>query len=151
MSDTAAPDEYEDIGLPPGDEAGEVYHATAFMRGGGKAGTGLIWFACKDGSRDRILQLANLREMEPGDVSGLRAWLHFSGLDVLLEGTGMRQVAYRIFLGRCSIAHEIRPGQKPAKAGDPVIRNIRFLVPPSPGGDQAAGPKHEPETERAQH
>jgi hypothetical protein len=137
MSEAPAPDEYEDIGLPPGDEASEVYHATAFMRGGGKAGTGLIWFACKDGSRDRILQLANLREMEPGDVNDGRAWLHFSGMDVLLEGAGMRQVVYRIFLGRCSIAYEICPGQQPKKKDDPVIRTIRFLVPKPKDADQA--------------
>jgi hypothetical protein len=89
--------------------------------------------------------------MEPGDVSGQLAWLHFSGMDVALEGTGMRQVAHRIFLGRCSIVYEIHPGQKQALPDGPVIRSIRFLVPPLPGDDKSARPKHEPETERAKH
>ena len=152
MSETDQPkDEYADIGSPPGEEPGEIYRATDLVRGGGKGGSGFIWFVCKDGSRDRILQLANLREMEPGDVSDTCAWLHFSGMDVALEGTGVRQVAHRIFLGRCSVVYEIRPGQKPAKPDDPVIRSIQFLVPPSPGGDKTASPKHEPETERAKH
>lgn len=147
MSETKEPDEYADLGRAPGDEESGPYRATEFMRGGGRSGGGFIWFSCKDGSRDRILQLANLREMEPGDVTGSLAWLHFSGMDVALEGTGMRQVAHRIFLGRCSIAHEIRPGQKQAKPDDPVISRIRFLVPPTPESDPAKKPQHEPETQ----
>jgi hypothetical protein len=150
MTETSEQDDYADIGAAPGDDDAGPYLATAFMRGGGRGGGGFIWFSCKDGGRDRILQLANLREMEPGDVSGTRAWLHFSGMDVQLEGTGMRQVAHRLFLGRCSIVYEIRPGQKPARSGDPVIRSIRFLVPPPESG-KATKPKHEPETERAEH
>jgi len=69
----------------------------------------------------------------------------------VLEGINMRQVAHRIFLGRCSIVHEICDGQRPATDEAAVIHSISFLVPPSPGGNQAAKPKHEPETERAKH
>jgi hypothetical protein len=150
MSETDPKDEYGDIGAAPGDDDGELYEPTAFMRGGGRGGSGLIWFSCVDASRDRILQLANLREMEPSDISGPFAWLHFSGMDVVLEGTRARQVVHRVFLGRCSIIYEIRPGQKPKKPDAPVIRTIHFRVPPLPGdGEAKKQPKHEPETERA--
>jgi hypothetical protein len=131
----------DDIGLPPGDEKPGPYRATSFMRGGGKGGTGYLWFSCKEPSRDRILPLANLREMEPGDLSGPKAFLHFSGMVVELEGTLLRRVVHRIFLGRCTTVHEIRDGQQAGKSDEPVIRSITFLVPPPPEKAGAASNK----------
>jgi len=111
----------------------------------GRFGGGFIWFCGGDGSRDRVLQLANLREIEPGKLADRQAWLHFSGMDVMLEGTRMREVVHRIFLGRCNIVREIHDGQQPEKADAPVVAAIRFLVPPPP---EKPKPRHEPETLR---
>ncbi len=122
----------DDEGLPPGDEQTDTYHADDFQRGGGKAGAGFIWFSCADAGRDRVLQLSNLREMEPGGPTETVAWLHFAGEAVKLEGHGLRRVIYRLFLGRSSRMYEIKPGQKPEKPDDPVIERITFLVPPPP-------------------
>jgi hypothetical protein len=138
MSDTLTED---DEGLPPGDEETTVYRATDFERGGGRAGAGFLWFACKDATRDRVLQLANLREMEPSYEAG-KAVLHFSGMEVVLTGSGLRRIVHCIYLGRCSRILEIRADQQPAQPDDPVVERIEFLVPPPP---ESGGPKDEPE------
>ena len=144
MVNEATSETDNDPGPPPGDEHSTVYNATDFVRSGGRGGGGFIWFSCKDGGHDRVLQLANLREMEPGGLTGGQAWLHFSGMDVMLEGSRTREVVHRIFLGRCSIVREIRPDQQPEKTDAPVITAIRFFVPGPP--DSAPNkPQHEPE------
>jgi hypothetical protein len=139
----------DDFGPAPGDAEEDVYRATDNVKGGGKGGTGYLWCSCKDASRDFVLPLANLHGMEPGDLKDPHATLHFSGLDVVLEGVSTRSVVHRIFLGRCTIVREIRPGQKPEEPDAPIIRSIHFLVPQKPDNGQTKKPKHEPETERS--
>jgi hypothetical protein len=139
----------DDFGPAPGDAEDDIYCATDNIKGGSRGGTGYLWCSCTDASRDFVLPLATLRAMEPGDLKDPRATLHFSGLDVVLEGDFTRSVVYRIFLGRCTIIREIRPGQKPAKPDDPVIRAIHFLLPVRADSGQAKAPKHEPEAVRA--
>ena len=143
MTDIVNPDD-DTIGPPPGDEDNPHYRPIAPIRSG-KAGAGFIWFACRDGNRDRVLPLATLRDIEPGAITGTTATLHFSGMDVLLEGANLRQVIYRIFLGRAASVHEIRPGQTPIRPEDGIVQHIRFPVPPVPDA-RSQKPRHEPET-----
>jgi hypothetical protein len=131
-ADTAPQTNEDEFGPAPGDEENDIYIPTDNVKGGGRGGTGLLWFCCVNASEDLILPLADCRSIEPGALTDPHAVMHFSGLDVVLEGELARQVAHRIFLGRCTIIREIRPGQKVKNPDTPIIRSIRFLVPPKP-------------------
>jgi hypothetical protein len=150
-ADTAPQTNEDEFGPAPGDEENDIYIPTDNVKGGGRGGTGLLWFCCVNASEDLILPLADCRSIEPGALTDPHAVMHFSGLDVVLEGELARQVAHRIFLGRCTIIREIRPGQKVKNPDTPIIRSIRFLVPPKAKADDTPKkkPRHESETERA--
>jgi hypothetical protein len=119
-----ADDEEDDT--PPGDEDSELYQPTAFRR---TAKLPFLWFVTRNRKNDYVLPLADIRRMEPPDGrDGREAFIHFSGLTVRMEGTGLRRVINRIVQLGCTSVHEYRPGQQ-KKAGEPVIEKMEFWAP----------------------
>jgi hypothetical protein len=115
----------DDDDTPPGDEPAEIYQATGPKRGGG--GVQFLWFVTADKSRDQIFPIADIRRMEPPDKPAEVAYIHFSGITVVLSGTNLRRVLHRIAMHRCVSVHEWRPDQKRPAKGEPVIERIDFV------------------------
>ncbi len=127
----------EEDDTPPGDEEAEAYQATGPKRGGGAVQ--FLWFVTADRTRDQIFPFADIRRMEPPDKPVEKAYIHFSGVTAVIEGANLRRVLHRIAMHRCVSLHEIRSGQAPPPAGEPVIRRIEFidLTKAVPKGEKA--------------
>ena len=115
----------EEDDIPPGDDEAEAYYAIGPKRGGGSVQ--FLWFVTADRTRDQIFPLSDIRRMEPPDKPAEVAYIHFSGVTAVIEGANLRRVLHRIAMHRCVSLHELRPGQAPPPAGEPVIRRIEFL------------------------
>jgi hypothetical protein len=110
----------------PGETQSEEYKATEARRGGGRGE--FLWFVTQDRKRDQIFPVADIRRMEPPDDPAREiAYIHLSGVSVVLAGTNLRRVLHRIMLNRCSALYEFRPGQQRPAKGEPVIERMEFL------------------------
>ena len=117
--------EDHDDDIPPGQIEHEQYRATTGRQGGAPL---YLWFVTADHTREHILPIADIRLMEPpSDPRKEIAYIHFSGICVLMTGRHLRRVLHRITLQRCSAIYQYRHGQKPAPEGEPVIEAFQFL------------------------
>ncbi len=123
MSQTTQTDEDD---TAPGEIESDEYKATGARRGGGRGE--FLWFVTSDGTRDQIFPVADIRRMEPPDDLGSeKAYIHFSGVMVVLTGKTLRRVLHRIALNRCSAVYEFRPGQRRAAGDLVIVESMRFL------------------------
>lgn len=116
----------DDDDTPPGSGKAEEYHATERGRIGGRAE--FLWFVTGDRKRDQIFPLADIRRMEPPENPGTEvAYIHLSGITVVLHGVHLRRVLHRITTHCCAALYEFRPRQKRPGGGEPVIERMDFL------------------------
>jgi hypothetical protein len=120
---TPEPDD-EDLDVAPGETQTEAYRATTGRQGGAPL---YLWCVTEDPARAAIYPIADIRKMEPpAQTKNSVAFIHFSNESVGMYGDNLHRVLNRITLRSCSALYEIRPGQHPVTATEPVIRRMEF-------------------------